>query len=62
MASKDVLQSLKKLISTGEYQDALVICKDSLRENPGIFEYNLCVPCTGQAESQIEPQAAHTSA
>lgn len=44
MSNKDVLQNLKQLISAGSHQEALRICKDSLRNNPAIFEYNLCEP------------------
>lgn len=58
MASKDVLQSLKQLILAGSYQEAFLICKDSLRDNPAIFEYNLCVPHNnGYIERRMALQA-----
>eukprot|EP00892_Ulva_mutabilis_P012850 jgi/Ulvmu1/9938/UM058_0021.1 len=63
MASKDTLQNLKKLISTGAYQDALVICKDELRDNPAIFEYNLFAgKCACELKHYEESQRYYKSA
>jgi len=54
MANKDILQNLKKLIADRAYQDALVICKDELLDNPGSFEYNLCAADSQQPIEQFE--------